>query len=294
MDYRNHRCFTLKCIKVRITPVSCKTKNPLQSKTAKSYQITHKAEGHLLYERVRNINRVLQMYEPNQYENYIHLKNEIWEDDLYTCIQFINMAEHGTHLLQHINSHDPKIQFTVEQPGTDGSIPFLDTKVTPGPNNTIHTTVYSKPTHTGQYLNWDSNHFIAAKHRVYNTLAHRAKVVSSNPTELAKELGHLREALQACLFPTWALNKLQHQFEYKHNNREATEQNNNTPTTTTPVSPPPPTNTESSPWWYPTYMVWERSSRGLAINRVCKFISKEPTPSSHFSWHQKTRTINFK
>ena len=29
-DYRNHRCFTLKCIKVRIIPVSCKIKNPLQ------------------------------------------------------------------------------------------------------------------------------------------------------------------------------------------------------------------------------------------------------------------------
>ena len=111
----------------------------------------------------------------------------------------------------------------VEQPGTDGSISFLDTKVTSGPNNTIHTTVYRKPTITDQYLYWDSNHFIAAKHSVYNTLAYRAKVVSSNLTELSKELDHLRRALQACLFPTCALNKLQHQFEHRHNNnnREA-------------------------------------------------------------------------
>ena len=75
----------------------------------------------------------------------------------------IHKAEHSTHLLHHINSQDPNIQCTVEEPGTDGSIPFLDTKVTPGPNNTIHTKVYRKPTHTDQYLLWDSNHVITAR-----------------------------------------------------------------------------------------------------------------------------------
>ena len=53
---------------------------------------------------------------------------------------------------------------------------------------------------------------------MYNTLAHRAKVVSSTSAGLAKELDHLRRALQACLFPSWALNRLQYQFELKHNN----------------------------------------------------------------------------
>ena len=43
-DYRNHRCFTLRCIKVRITSFSCKIKNPLQFKTARNYHIIHKAE----------------------------------------------------------------------------------------------------------------------------------------------------------------------------------------------------------------------------------------------------------
>ena len=132
----------------------------------------------------------------------------------------IHKAEHSKHLLPHIKSQDLNIQLALEQPGTDGSILFLDTKVRLVPN-TIHTTVYRKPTHTDQYLHWDSNLFIAAKDSMYNTLAHRAKVVSSNSTELSKELDHVRRALQACLFPTWALNKLQHQFEHKHNNGEA-------------------------------------------------------------------------
>ena len=132
----------------------------------------------------------------------------------------IDKAEHSTQLLHHINSQDPNIKFTVEQPGTDGSIPFLDTKVTPRPNNTIHTTIYRKPTHTDQYLHWNSNHFISAKNSVYSTLAHRAKVVSSTPADLTKELDHLRKALQACLFPNWDLNRIQHQFELKHNQED--------------------------------------------------------------------------
>ena len=57
-DYRNHRRFMLRCIKASITPVSCKLKNPL--KTKKSYNIIHKAEKQLLYERVRNINNILE------------------------------------------------------------------------------------------------------------------------------------------------------------------------------------------------------------------------------------------
>ena len=64
-DYRNHRCFALRCIKVRITQVSCKIKNPLQFKTTRSYHIIHKAEKQLSYDRARNINRVLDRYEHN-------------------------------------------------------------------------------------------------------------------------------------------------------------------------------------------------------------------------------------
>ena len=64
-DYRNHR-FTLRCIKVEITPVSCRLKNPLKSN--KSYHIIHRVEKQLLYERVRNINKTLYMHENKRAE----------------------------------------------------------------------------------------------------------------------------------------------------------------------------------------------------------------------------------
>ena len=82
-----------------------------------------------------------------------------------TCV--INKAEHSEALLQHINSLDPHIQFTVE-PAQQGSLPFLDTLVTIEQDNTFNTSVYRKPTHTDQYLHWDSNHHITAKQSVFN------------------------------------------------------------------------------------------------------------------------------
>ena len=118
----------------------------------------------------------------------------------------ISKAEHSQQLLQHINNQDSHIWFTVEEPSQEGTLPFLDTLTTIGPNNTFKTTVYRKPTHTDQSLHWDSNHFITAKCSVYNTLAHGAKIVSSNHEALNKDLNHIRRALQTCQFPTWALN----------------------------------------------------------------------------------------
>ena len=138
----------------------------------------------------------------------------------------INQAEHSQDLLQHINNQDPHIQFTVE-PTQQGSLPFLDTLVTIQPDNTFNTSVYRKPTHTDQYLHWDSNHHITAKQSFFNTLAHRAKTVSSTQENMDKELTHIKTALHHCQFPTWALN----QWEYKFNHPQqapASNTNHNT------------------------------------------------------------------
>ena len=64
----------------------------------------------------------------------------------------IQQAKYSQQLLQHINSQDPHIQFITEDPNKEGALPFLDTLVSPGSNNTLITTVYWNPTHTDQYL----------------------------------------------------------------------------------------------------------------------------------------------
>ena len=102
--------------------------------------------------------------------------------------------------LQHINSVDPTIKFTVEDNKEDGSIPFLDTIVKPEVDGSLSITVYRKPTHTDQYLQWDSHHNLSAKFSVINTLSHRAQTVCSNPELLKQEKEHLRKALTKCKY----------------------------------------------------------------------------------------------
>ena len=111
--------------------------------------------------------------------------------------------------LQHINSIDPAIKFTVENKKEDGSIPFLDTIVKPEANGILSITVYRKPTHTDQYMQWDSHHHLSAKFSVIHTLSHRATTVCSKPELLQQEKDHLRKALTKCKYPKWALDKVE-------------------------------------------------------------------------------------
>ena len=60
-------------------------------------------------------------------------------------------------LLNHLNSTRPSIKFTMEVE-EDGSIPFLDTRVTRKVEGKLDITVYRKPTHTDRYLHFSSHH----------------------------------------------------------------------------------------------------------------------------------------
>ena len=121
----------------------------------------------------------------------------------------IHKEIHKQDFLQHISSVDPAIQFTVETNKEDGTIPFLDTIVKPEADGTLSITVYRKPTHTDQYLQWDSHHHLSAKFSVIHTLSHRAQTVCSNPELLHKEKVPLRNALTQCKYPKWALDKVE-------------------------------------------------------------------------------------
>ena len=72
------------------------------------------------------------------------------------------------------------IRFTVEDNKEDGAIPLLDTIVKPETSDRLSITVYRKPTHMDQYLQWDSHHHLSAKYSVINTLTHRAKTINLN------------------------------------------------------------------------------------------------------------------
>ena len=72
-----------------------------------------------------------------------------------------------------------------------------------------------------------SNHNIAAKYSVINTLSHRVHTIYSTPELTEEELKHLEQVLDQCKYPKWAINKI---FK-KQQNKERKQ----TPTTKHPV-----------------------------------------------------------
>ena len=154
-------------------------------------------------------------------------------------------VEQRHQFLQHLNSIDPHIQVTAEDPNTYGSLPFLDTLVTPGPGNTLLTKVYRKPTHTGQYLHLENHHNHSTKYGLFNTLTHRARTVHANPWLLQKEEEHIKGTLQRCRCPNWVLTRLKIKTTMSIMPHKST-------TTTVTMSI---TTTITSIWWYPTQTV---------------------------------------
>ena len=65
---------------------------------------------------------------------------------------------------------------------------------------------------------------------MFNTLAHRAKIVSSTQDKLDKEPQYIKSVLQQCQSPNWALNQWHHKFinpSHPNSNNNNNQQDNN-------------------------------------------------------------------
>ena len=76
------------------------------------------------------------------------------------------------------------------------------------PDRPLDITIYRKPTHTDQYLNFASNHPLEHKLGVIQTLFHRAESVITDPDSVSKEKDHIEQALEKCGYPQWAFNRI--------------------------------------------------------------------------------------
>ena len=97
-------------------------------------------------------------------------------------------------LTVHINSIDPAIQFTREEEN-DRSLPMLDILTTWDNKGKLSFTVYRKPTHTDQYLQFSSNQPLTHKLGVIRTLYHRCQTLCSSEESKLNELDHLKRVL---------------------------------------------------------------------------------------------------
>ena len=106
----------------------------------------------------------------------------------------------------HINSVDRNIKFTREDV-KDNVLPFLDCEVCIEQDRSLSVGVYRKPTHTDQYLLFDSHHPLEHKMSVIRTLQHRANNIPTSKQNQEKESKHLEAALKKCGYPNWAFTK---------------------------------------------------------------------------------------
>ena len=86
--------------------------------------------------------------------------------------------------------------------GKDKKIAFLDTAVSREPDSRLTTSIYRKPTHTGQYLTYDSHHPQSVKRGIIKCLYERAKRLVTKPSVISEEknICHLFCFLMVILF----------------------------------------------------------------------------------------------
>ncbi|XP_072042908.1 uncharacterized protein [Amphiura filiformis] len=122
-------------------------------------------------------------------------------DDTHTKLK----KQYAEEFTNHLNSIDPDIKFTTEGE-EDRALAFLDTHTVIQADGSLRIKIYRKPTHTDQYLNFESNHPVQHKLGVIQTLHHRADSIITDQEEKL----HVNKALEKCTFcnyPKWAFDR---------------------------------------------------------------------------------------
>ena len=83
----------------------------------------------------------------------------------------------------------------------DNKLAFLDTAVLREPDGRLTTSVYRKPTHTDQYLAYDSHHPQSVKRGIVKCLYERAKRLVTKPSVISEEKKHLSSVLVSNGYP---------------------------------------------------------------------------------------------
>ena len=94
-DYKNHRRFSIKCLKRDIIPGSIRLRTCLY--TRKASQIIRKAERQLLNECIRSINNMIEINMFRRDAHFHQLERELDQGILRECINFINKVRECRH-----------------------------------------------------------------------------------------------------------------------------------------------------------------------------------------------------
>ena len=106
----------------------------------------------------------------------------------------------------HLNAQHERIEFTSE-PLENNKLAFLDTEINITEDRGVKIKVYKKPTHTDQYLMYESNHHIGQKLGIISTLRHRVETIVTTEEDRKEEEEGIKNALKECGYPQWALDR---------------------------------------------------------------------------------------
>ena len=103
--------------------------------------------------------------------------------------------------LQHLKSQQPTIRFTINTE-KDNKTAFFDTSGTREPDRRMITSVNREPTHTDQYLTYDSDHLQSVKRGIFGCLYDRAKRLVTKSSVISEEKKHLSSVLVSNGYPS--------------------------------------------------------------------------------------------
>ena len=130
---------------------------------------------------------------------YTSLKSSMWFRYVDDTFILWPHQEDVQILLHHLNSIRPSIHFTREKE-QDNKLSFLDVLLTRTEQG-FRSSVYRKPTFTGQYPNFNFHHPYTVKKGIVRCLQHRAKTISSNTDAYQEEMISLRHNLHRNNYP---------------------------------------------------------------------------------------------
>jgi hypothetical protein len=156
--------------------------------------------------------------------------------------------DHVTSFLAFLNAVHEKIQWTYETE-SNGRIDMLDLTILRQQDGTLKFDVFRKPTHTNQYISWDSDQPLAHKGSTIQALTRRALNILTGPQRQEAELARVHQALHLNGYPPLAIKLFSHRHQPPpppHPPDTATNPQPPHQATPTPINTPAPLDTKPS------------------------------------------------
>ena len=129
----------------------------------------------------------------------------IWKryvDDTFAKLKKIHVLQ----FMEHLNSQHERIEFTSEEL-IERKLAMLDTELNVKEDGHLKIKIYRKPTHTDQYLMFDSNHHISQKLGIISTMKHRINTLITEDDDKKVEEERMKASMRECGYPERALNR---------------------------------------------------------------------------------------